>query len=37
MRDGLEMAGLTVTPELWAQVQAIEAGAVEAIMKRLVR
>lgn len=36
-RDGLEMAGYTVTPELWAQIQAIEAGAIEAVMRKRAR
>lgn len=26
-RAGLDMAGISVTPELWAQIQAIESGA----------
>ena len=35
VRDGLELAGYTVTPALWAAIQCIEAGAVEAVMRKL--
>ena len=35
VRDGLEMAGIEVTPELWAQIQCVEAGAIEAVMRKL--
>ena len=32
--NGLTLAGIEVTPELWAQIQAIEAGAIDAVMER---
>ncbi|MBM2294709.1 DUF1799 domain-containing protein [Sulfitobacter pseudonitzschiae] len=35
VRDGLEMSGVTITPELWAQIQCVEAGAIEAVMRKL--
>lgn len=34
-RDGLEMAGYEVTPELWSQIQCVEAGAVSETMRTL--
>lgn len=30
-RAGLDLAGLTITPEIWAQVRLIEAGAREEL------
>lgn len=30
-RAGLEMAGISVTPDLWADIQMIEAGAVSEL------
>lgn len=33
-RAGLEMAGIALSPETWAQVQSIEAGAREALNRR---
>ena len=32
-RAGLEVAGFTVTPALWADIMMIEAGALEAKSK----
>ena len=29
------MAGIEITEDLWAQIQLIEQGAVEAVMERL--
>ncbi len=34
VRDGLEMAGYEVTPDLWAEIQCVEAGAIEAVMRK---
>lgn len=31
VRAGLELAGQQITPELWAEVQQIETGAVRAL------
>lgn len=30
-RAGLEMAGVEITPDLWAEVRAIETGAIEEL------
>lgn len=32
---GLRLAGITVTPEVWAQVQQIETGAVTAMLEEV--
>ena len=32
-RSGLDAAGFTVTPDLWADIMMIEAGALEAKSK----
>lgn len=31
VRAGLDLAGLTITPDLWAEVQEIETGALRAL------
>ena len=36
-RDGLEMAGFTITPDLWAQLQCVERGAIDATLRKLTR
>ncbi|GLS86683.1 hypothetical protein GCM10010873_16570 [Cypionkella aquatica] len=33
-RAALDLAGLTVTPEAWADVRAIESGAIEELNRR---
>lgn len=33
-RDGLALAGIEVSPEVWEQVRVIECGAVEAMNGR---
>lgn len=33
-RAALDLAGLTVTPEIWADVRAIEGGAIEELNRR---
>lgn len=33
-RAALDLAGLTVTPETWADVRAIEGGAIEELNRR---
>jgi hypothetical protein len=33
-RAGLELAGLEVTPEVWADLRAIEEGAIEGMNRR---
>ena len=35
VRPALEMAGIEINEDLWAQIQLIEQGAVEAVMERL--
>ncbi|WP_439523264.1 DUF1799 domain-containing protein [Marivita sp.] len=37
VRDGLEMAGFEITPELWAQLQCVERGAIDATIRKLSR
>jgi hypothetical protein len=34
VRDGLELAGVSVTPELFEQLQVMEAGALKAFSER---
>lgn len=34
VRAGLELAGIDVTETLWAQIQVIEHGAIDAILER---
>ena len=33
-RAALDLAGMTVTPEIWADVRAIEGGAIEELNRR---
>lgn len=33
MKDGLSMAGITVTPELFHKIRALESGALDALKK----
>lgn len=34
-RAGLRMAGLKVSPEVWAEIQVIEAGAIKALNRKM--
>nr|WP_275897797.1 DUF1799 domain-containing protein [Pseudotabrizicola algicola] len=33
VRDGLDLAGITVTPDVWADLRLIEAGALDELNK----